>query len=170
MRIEQRIRLAACGVTAMLLAACSQPEPTAVAVATPAPAAKRHFKACDLVTAAEMSTILGRAVTATTNDRSPNDVGCVYTPAGASEAILDLRIEDGAGPATMAAAGLAGSVSAGTGMLNPLQGVGEQAVYLEVAGQVMIDAGDDLVQVSLTDIADPLPKVRRIYEIARPRM
>jgi hypothetical protein len=164
--------LGAC-VSALLLSACSPtsttPAATAFAAAPAASAAKPHFKACELVTAAEMSAILGATVTAAPNERSPSDTACTYTPAGASAPVLGIRVTDGEGPVAMSAAGLAAGATP-AGMVDPLQGVGEQAVHVQAGQMVMINTGDDRMEIDYGDTANPLPKVRRIYEIARPRM
>jgi len=165
-----RIHLLVACMAAALIAACSKPEPPAVAAASQAPAVKLHRKACDLVTAAEMSAILGATVVATPDERSKMHSVCAYAPSGgAAGPAVGLSIEFGAGPASMAAAGLAVANSP-AGMVDPLQGVGEQAVHVEAGSMVMINTGDDLMEIDYANVADPLPKVRRIYEIARPRM
>jgi hypothetical protein len=169
MRTDRPIHLIVCCMSVVLIAACSKAEPTAVAASVLAPASKPHFKACDLVTAAEMSTILGVTVAATPKENDRGDTACTYAPAGASTPVLGIRVEEGAGPAGMGAAGLAAGV-APAGMVDPLQGVGEQAVHVQAGHMVMIDTGDDLMEVDYGDVVDPLPKVRRIYEISRPRM
>jgi hypothetical protein len=166
---HSRIHLQIACLTSMLCIACSKPEPPLVATATPALSAKPRFKACDLVTAAEMSTILGVTVVAAPNERSKNDTACTYSPAGASAPVLGFRVTEGEGPAAMGAAGLAAGATPGR-MVDPLQGVGEQAVHVQTGQMVMINTGNDLMEVDYGDVTDPLSKVRQIYEIARPRM
>jgi len=168
MRPERIPLLVAC-MAAVLIAACSKREPPAVTKASPAPAVKPHRKACELVTAAEMSAVLGVTVAAKPDERSNMHSVCLYTPSGASAPALGLSIEFGAGPGGMGAAGLAAANSP-AGMVDPLQGVGEQAVHVQAGQMVMINTGDDLMEIDYGDVADPLPKVRRIYEIAAPRM
>jgi hypothetical protein len=161
--------LVAC-MAAVLIAACSKPASPAVAADSPAPAVKIHRKACELVTATEMSAILGMSVVAKPDERSKMHSVCAYTPSGgASGPAVALSIELGAGPASMGAAGIAATNSP-AGMVDPLQGIGEQAVQVQAGQMVMINTGDDLLEIDYGDVADPLLKVRRIYEIARPRM
>jgi hypothetical protein len=173
MRPERIHRLVAC-MAAVLIAACSKPEPPAAATASPAAAVKLHRKACDLVTAAEMSVILGTTVVATPNEPSKMHSVCAYVPSGGESGpavgpAVGLSIELGAGPASMAAAGLA-LANSPAGMVDPLQGVGEQAVHVQAGQMVVINTGDDLMEIDYANVADPLPMARRIYEIARPRM
>lgn len=171
------------GAIASFLSGCSKQDDPAVAaktattVTTPAitavaPAARTRPSACNLVTQAEMSAILGGAVIAAAggNERPPSSTECIYSsPAGPSP-YAELQVDWGGGDpqALGAAAGLAKGVVAGA--VDSLQGLGERA-YQVTAEQVFISTGGNLMMIRfLPKSGDVIPKARRIYETARSKM
>lgn len=171
---------------------CSRSETPQVAATTATPPAanavpeqEKRAKACDLVTAAEMSTILGGAVTAAAggNERPPSATECIYSSgAGAGdESGLDavagpnpyaeLEVDWGGGdPAvTDTAAGLA-NAAAPAGAVDPLKGLGDRA-YKVTADQVFISTHGDLMMIRFPrQSVDVTAKARRIFETGAPRM
>jgi hypothetical protein len=81
-------------VGAVLSTGCSKEDPSRVAatkataanVTANAPGQKQHASACDMVTASEMSAIVGTAVTAAAggNERPPRQTECEYVSAAGS--------------------------------------------------------------------------------------
>jgi hypothetical protein len=188
-------------LSVLMAAACTDKSPTpvgaagsspagaatgATAVATaPTVAARKHPKACDMVTAAEMSAILGGPVVAAAggNDRPPSSTECIYSPAdgsnpanaelpnGSSTPYAELQVDWGAGdaPALDTAAGLLNS-AAPIGAVNPLQGLGDRA-YKVTAFQVFISTRGDLMMIRfLPKTKEVDAKARRIYEISQGRI
>jgi hypothetical protein len=162
------------------------PTPTAEAsAAAPAAAPARHASACDLVTGAEMSAILGGTVqtSAGGNERPPAATECIYQSptattsrsgldesasagpyaeievdwGGGDPAVLDRSAELANGAATMDAA-------------NPLKGLGDRA-YKVTADQVFISTHGNLMMIRFARRSgDVAVKARKIFEIAQPRM
>ena len=172
---------------------CSKDEAPQVAATTatpeaapPAPDQKQRASACDLVTASEMSAILGGEVTASagSNERPPTATECMYSPvAGAGQEVglesvagpenpyAELEVDWGAGDpqVTETAVDLANS-AAPAGVVNPLQGLGDRA-YKVTADQVFISTQGDLMMIRFPRMSvDVAAKARRIYETAKPRM
>jgi hypothetical protein len=119
-------------VGAVLSTGCPKEEPSRVAATkataanatTSGPGQKQHASACDMVTASEMSAIVGAAVTAAAggNERPPRQTECEYVSAAGTSLGADLQVDWGAGdPKAMGAAtGLVNSVAASA--VDPLQG------------------------------------------------
>lgn len=152
----------------------SHAAPSSPASATSASATgTKHAKACEIVTQAEMSAILGGAVTAAagSNERPPSQTECIYSPAQGSSPYAELEVDWEAGdPQTLGtAAGVAGA-AAPAGAVDPLHGLGERA-YQVTPDQVFISTGGNLMMVRFPPgSADVVSKVRRIYETTRGRM
>lgn len=186
---------------ALMLAACSKEgsTPNAAAGGLPAvaataanattaaqtPSAKKRAKACDMVTAAEMSMILGGPVIAAAggNDRPPSSTECIYSPAdgsnpanaempnGSSTPYAELQVDWGAGdaPTLDIATGLVNS-AAPVGAVDALKGLGDRA-YKVTAYQVFISTHGDLMMIRfLPRTAEVNGKARRIYETAKGRI
>src|SRR5512140_606410 len=89
------------------VSACSSsdsPSPAArsAAAATAVPtASKPHATACDLVTGAEMSAILGGKVVPRNNDHSNGKTECVYTAAEGVSPYAEFSVEWGSGEDAM---------------------------------------------------------------------
>jgi hypothetical protein len=162
----QRLILSLLCPCALLLGACSKSDtgtPAAKTVAT----AKLRLKACEMVTQAEMTAILGNPTNAALGRQSEFRTECVYSPASGSGPSAGLTVEWDSGPAAMAAAGIAASNSP-AGMVDPLQGLGEQAV--QVGTMLMINTGKHLVTLEFSGVNDTVPKARQIYATAMGRM
>ena len=186
---------------ALLLAACSKeattptgaagglPAATALGAnttaAAPTPGARKRGKACDMVTAAEMSMILGGPVVAAAggNDRPPSSTECIYSPAdgsnpanaempnGSSTPYAELQVDWGAGDAQALDTATALVNSAGlAGSADPLKGLGERA-YKVTAYQVFISTHGDLMMIRfLPRTGEVDGKARRIFETAKGRV
>jgi hypothetical protein len=162
----------------MLLTACSKPEsasatgaPAAQAPALSAavpigPLAQRQGKACDMVTQAEMSAILGGQVIAASNNRSSDQTECIYSAASGISPYAELKVEWGSGPAAMMGAAMFNRKEPGA--VDPLDGLGDQAI--QVGPVLMIRTGEDLVTIVFSGVEDILPKARRIFEATKARM
>jgi hypothetical protein len=173
-------------------AGCSKQEAaptpaTAVASAEAAPAAPApaaHASACDLVTASEMSAILGGTVTTSAggNERPPASTECIYASAGGSapgaglddvagpNPYAEVEVDWGGGdPQTLGtAAGLANS--AAPAAADSLQGLGDRA-YKVTADQVFISSHGDLMMIRFPRRSEDVnAKARKIFETAKPRM
>jgi len=163
-------------VGVLLLAACSKEEasPPVPSAAAPvvfasvpiAPPARHRGKACEIVTQAEMSTILGGAVVAAANDRSSMQTGCVYSAATGISPYAELKIEWGDGPSAMRGAAMFARKEPGA--VDPLEGLGDQAI--QVGPMLMIRTGEDLVTIVFSGVDDVVPKAHRIFETAKARM
>ena len=186
---------------ALLLAACSKEAstPTAAAdgspaatatsatatAAAPKPGARKRGKACDMVSAAEMSAILGGPVVAAAggNDRPPSSTECIYSPAdgsnpanaelpnGSATPYAELEVDWGAGDVQTldTATGLVNS-AAPVAAADSLKGLGERA-YKVTAYQVFISDQGNLMMIRfLPRTGEVNSKARRIYETAKGRM
>jgi len=170
---RERITLWSLIAGVLLLVACSKPEPPAPpasaalpATAHPAAAAKVQGKACDMVTQAQMSAILGGAVIAKPNERSNGQTQCIYTAAAGISPYAELKVEWGEGQAAMMGVGLANRAE--PGLTSPLEGLGDQAAQIGPA--LMIRSGDDLVTIVFSGVDDTLPKARKIFELTKARL
>ena len=160
---------------AFILSGCARHDSSnesaaAAAVSATAPvAAKVRGKACDMVTQAEMSAILGGAVTAVATEGGQSWTQCIYSPVtGTAPLEVELKVEWGAGPSLAPAAGLA-NTAAPIDAVDPLQGIGDHAV--QVPGLVLIKVGEDLMTVQFVYGDTDLPgKARRIFETAKGRL
>jgi len=160
---------------AIILNGCSRQDAspgsaaTAAASETAPAAARVRGKACDMVTQAEMSAILGGAVTAVATEGGQSWTQCIYSPVtGTAPLEVELKVEWGAGPSLAPAAGLA-NTAAPIDAVDPLQGIGDHAV--QVPGLVLIKVGEDLMTVQFVYGDTDLPgKARRIFETAKGRM
>jgi hypothetical protein len=148
--------------------------PTAsTAKSAAAPDSKKRARACDMVTPAEMSAILGGAVAAAAggNDRPPSSTECIYSSAAGSSPYAELEVDWGGGDqqALGVAAGLAKG-AAPAAAVDSLQGLGDRA-YQVTADQVFISTQGDLMMIRFSPrTKDVIPKARRIYDIAKSRM
>lgn len=186
MRIEP-VALLALGLSALVCTGCSK-EGALPGTATTAPAAatatsataravspdpKKRAGACDMVTQAEMSAILGGAVVAAAggNDRPPASTECIYSSTAGPSPYAELEVDWGGGDqqALGAAAGLAKG-AAPAGAVDPLKDLGDRA-YQVTADQVFISTQGDLMMIRFPPgTSGVIPKARRIYETAKARM
>ncbi len=147
--------------------------PTADATAPPAREAEAHARpeqvltACNLVTAAEMSTILGKPVTAEGQERPSNDeTTCTYTFAGSLSPDVTFMLNRGHGEAAMTGMGMLAQKE--PGIADPYEGIGDQAAT--VGPQLWIRTGDDLVTLTILGVDDAPAVAKRILETAQARM
>jgi hypothetical protein len=123
-------------------------------------------KACELVTAEEMSAILGAPVRAEPNDRSNGKTECIYTAVEGISPYLELSIEWGSGAGAMMGVGMA--AQAEPGLASPYEGLGDQAAAVGPA--LMIRTGEDLVVLVFSGVDDVPARARRIFEMLKARM
>jgi hypothetical protein len=119
---------------------------------------------CALVTAAEMSAILGVPVVAA--PRPGGNTECNYKPASAGMPAVKLTIDWGDGAIAMKSAGMMGRRE--PGLTNPYEGIGDQA--FAVGPALMIRTGDDLMTIVFTGVSGAPAKAKRIFETAKGRM
>ena len=118
-----------------------------------------------MVTAAEMSTILGTAISAESENGSGN-TACSYRPTTGSSPYVQIEIDRGGGSAALAASGILGRRE--PGISNPLAGLGDQASAIGPA--LWVRVGDDLVNLTLWGVDDRIDAAKRIINMLRPRM
>jgi hypothetical protein len=119
---------------------------------------------CGLVSAAEMSAILGATVVADPNRGGKTE--CDYTPASGISPAVKLTVDWGDGKIAMSAAGMMGKRE--PGLTSPYDGIGDQASAVGPA--LMIRTGEDLVTIIFTGVSDAPAKAKRIFDTAKPRM
>lgn len=123
--------------------------------------------ACNLVTGDEMSTILGKPVTAEGEERPSNDEStCAYTFAGSLSPDVTFMLNRGAGEGAMAGVGMLAQKE--PGIADPYEGLGDQAAT--VGPQLWIRTGDDLVTLTILGVDDVPTVAKRILETAQARM
>ena len=127
------------------------------------PPPKQVRPACELVTQAQMSDILGTPVIAEPSGRSK----CTYKAAGPTGLpYAEFEYAPGDGAAGMAGAGFAGSGQ--PGMTSPYDGIGDQAVAVGPA--LFIKTGDDLATIVLSGVKDRRTAAHRILDTAKASM
>jgi hypothetical protein len=119
---------------------------------------------CALVTAAEMSAILGTPIVA--EPRAGGSTECNYAPASGVSPTVKLTVDWGDGKIAMASAGMMARQE--PGLTSPYHGLGDQAVAVGPA--LMIRTGEDLVTIVFSGVTDGPAKARRIFETAKGRM
>lgn len=160
---------------------CSQPpaatapatveskQPSAAATIAAAAPSREDTKACDLVTAQEMSAILGAEVAATPDDHSNGRTGCIYKsdkPIEHTSPYAEFSVDWGSGEGAMAAMGMLNRYE--PGIADPYAGIGDQAV---AQGPVLtIRSGDDLVTITLSGVDDVPAKAKKIFDTAKAKM
>lgn len=122
--------------------------------------------ACQLVSPAEMSTILGTPVVGKPDDRQGEFTQCTYRPASAIFPSVELKLTWGDGAAAMQGMGMAGKRE--PGLVTPYDGIGDQA---GVAGPLLlIKTGDDLMTMVFSGVTGTPEKAKRIFDTAKARM
>jgi OOP family OmpA-OmpF porin len=157
---------------AIAMAGCSKSEPTAKAAASPASSAPAVTSqatvraVCTMLTAAEMSTILGTTV-GSERDEGGGSATCRYKPAERSMPHVEVAIDWGGGNAAMVAMRMMGRLE--PGMANPLAGLGDEATAIGPA--FMVRTGEDLVRLTLTGVdGDDVAIAKQIVSKIRPQM
>lgn len=131
------------------------------ASASPA-AARQQLPACQLVTAKEMSAILGAPVAATQEGNHK----CTYQPAEGMSPYVELEIGWGDGEVGMQAVGAMNRHE--PGIADPYAGLGDQAAAVGPA--LMIRTGKDLVTIVFSGVEDRPARARKILDTAKARM
>ncbi len=125
-----------------------------------------HPKACALVSAAEMSTIVDSTVQAEPHEGSVDKTECIYKPADAVSPYVELTVEWGEGESAMSAMGA--MAHAQPGITNPYAGIGDQAASVGTA--LMIRTGDDLVTITFSGVDQAPAKAKKIFDTAKAKM
>ena len=161
------------GSVLLITAACSTPgDSTAGDLAAkpvgnetaPAQSAERH--ACDLVTASEMSAILGITVQGEVDEHAADQTGCRYATADGTGPHVDFQVNWGDGRVALQAAGMMGRVE--PGIENPYEGIGDEAAAMGPA--LMVRTGEDLITLTFSGVDDAAAKARTIVDFAKRRM
>ena len=118
--------------------------------------------ACEIVSQAEMSTILAAPVIAQSSGQSR----CIYKTISAGGPHVEFTIDRGDGAAAMSGAGYAGKRD--HGLANPFSGIGDQAVAVGPA--LLIRTADDLVMLVFSGVSNTPAAARKIFEAAKAKM
>jgi hypothetical protein len=151
----------------LLLNACgSSKAPEAALVdAQPPAAAKPKPKGCELITADEMSQLLGAAVVPTA-DEGGGRTGCNWAPAAGGMPFAELKVEWGMAEAAMQAAGMLSKHE--PGINDPYDDLGDEAW---ISGPVvMIKRNEDLISLMVYGAADAETAIHKMYETATSRL
>jgi hypothetical protein len=172
MRIRH-LALAAALLSAVSACSSSDPAPPgeATPVATPVAEAtgtppKPRATACDLVTGAEMSAILGGTVVPEKHDRSNGKTQCIYTAAQGVSPYAELSVEWGSAEAAMTAASMMNKRE--PGIADPYEGIGDQAAA--IGPTLMIRSGEDLITLVFSGVDDVPAKAHKIYDTVKARL
>ena len=122
-------------------------------------------KACELVTAAEMSVILGSTVAAVPDESSSGETRCIYKAVTSLIPKVDFKVEWGEGETGMKAAGVMDKHE--PGIVSPYDGIGDQAVAVGPA--LMIRSGKDLVWITFSGVDEAPAKAKKIFDTAKAR-
>jgi len=135
-----------------------------------AEAAKPHRTrfpdACELVTAAEMSTILGSKVAAEPDEHSSGTTACTYKPASGMSPSMELAISWGDGEAAMKGIGMANRHE--PGLTSPYDGVGDEAVAASPA--LFIRSGEDLIKMVFVGVEHAPAVAKKVFDTAKAKM
>jgi hypothetical protein len=123
--------------------------------------------ACELVSAADMSTVLGSAVGAVADDRG-GQTKCTYETAGGElgAPYVEVQLNWGDGVAGMKGAGAMKS-QLGPAM-GELAGLGDQAT--SVGPMILIRRGEDLITLVVSGVPDSTVAAKRIYGLLNARL
>jgi hypothetical protein len=118
--------------------------------------------ACNLVSQAEMSAILGTAVVAEATQHSK----CIYKSTSGISPYVEFSVDWGDGEAAMVGVGFAGRHE--PGLTSPYDGIGDQAVAVGPA--LMIRTGEDLVTIVFSGVSDAPAAAKKIFDTAKAKM
>lgn len=124
-----------------------------------------HPRACELVTAQEMSRILGKAVNAQGSE-GYEKTGCTYSVAQGEGPYVEFSVNWGSAEGAMNMTRML--AMAEPDMAQPYSGIGDEATM--VGSMLMIRSGEDLVILAIADVNDIAGKARRIFDTAKARM
>lgn len=155
------------------LNACGNSEPPTMSVAnappsTAEPAAEPATpkpKGCDLITADEMSQLLGATVVPTA-DEGGGRTGCNWAPAGGGMPFAELKVEWGMAEAAMQAASMLSKHE--PGINNPYDDLGDEAWV--TGPMVMIKKEEDLITLMVYGAQDAEAAIHKMYETATSRL
>jgi hypothetical protein len=159
--------VAGCSSSAKPPGAAAPPTTAASAAAqATVPAAKNTVaSACEMVTATEMTAILGVAVSAKDTTHSSGETECRYAaPSGFPT--VDFAVDWGDGEIAMRAVNMVNAHE--PGIASPYDGSGDQAAAVGPA--LMIRTGDDLVKLVFTGVEGAPAKAKKIFDTAKARM
>lgn len=122
--------------------------------------------ACNLLTAADMSTFLGTAMVAVANDATQDVSNCRYNPTGGRGPSVEFTVSRGDGAATLRAEKAMTGHDASAD--SAYQGIGDDAAVLGPA--VTIRHGEDLLIFTLVGVEDAPAAVRKMFDTAKARM
>jgi hypothetical protein len=123
--------------------------------------------ACELISAADMSAVLGSAVAAVADNRG-GQTKCTYEAAGAEigGAYAEVQLNWGDGVAGMKGVG---AVEPQLGqVMSKLAGLGDQAT--SVGPMILIRRGSDLITLVISGVPDSTSKAKRIYGLLDSRL
>jgi hypothetical protein len=123
--------------------------------------------ACELISAADMSAVLGKAVTAEADDRG-GQTKCTYSSAGdeIGGPYAEVQLNWGDGVVGMKAAG-AMEPQLGK-VMGQLAGLGDQAT--SVGPMILIRRGADLITLVVSGVPDSTAAAKRIYGLLDARL
>jgi hypothetical protein len=123
--------------------------------------------ACELISAADMSAVLGSAVAAVADNRG-GQTKCTYESAGGEIGgpYAEVELSWGDGVAGMQGAG-AMDPQLGQ-VMNKLAGLGDQAT--SVGPMILIRRGSDLITLVISGVPDRTVKAKRIYGLLDARL
>jgi len=122
--------------------------------------------ACGLITAEEMSGILGKRMVATPEDRSDQETKCTYHAATAMTPSIEFTVSWGDGRAGMRGMGMAESHE--PGLTTPYDGIGDQAA--SAGPMLMIRTGEDLITIVFTGVNDAPAVAKQMFTTAKARL
>ena len=123
--------------------------------------------ACELISAADMSAVLGSAVAAVADDRG-GQTKCTYESAGGEigGAYAEVQLNWGDGVAGMKGVG---AVEPQLGqVMGQLAGLGDQAT--SVGPMILIRRGGDLITLVISGVPDSTSAAKRIYGLLDARL
>jgi len=123
--------------------------------------------ACELISAADMSAVLGKAVTAVNDDRG-GQTKCTYSSAGdeIGGPYAEVQLNWGDGVAGMKGAG-AMEPQLGK-VMGQLAGLGDQAT--SVGPMILIRRSSDLITLVISGVPDSTAAAKRIYGLLDARL
>jgi hypothetical protein len=123
--------------------------------------------ACELVSAADMSTVLGSAVGAVADDRG-GQTKCTYETAGGEigAPYAEVQLNWGDGVAGMKGAGAMASELGP--VMGELAGLGDQATA--VGPMILIRRGEDLITLVISGVSDGTTAAKSIYGLLDARL
>lgn len=117
-----------------------------------------------MMTAAEMSAILGASVVAEADEDSSSK--CRYHPAGRSMPSIEIQVDRGGGRMAMTSTRMLGQLE--PGMAERLGRLGDEAATIGPA--LWVRTGEDLVMLTMFGVDDHVAIAARVLELLRPRL